>query len=95
MLTVKNFNVQRERIDAFDSTQVDAVVSRPSARLMERVDAAMLAKIVFGGLGAKIVAPKRTVIGVDRKPRSWDEIRVHQRTLAGADRAVAAQSLFD
>ena len=64
MFAIKHVDFQSKGIDAFDATQIDAVVAELACGFVKRINAAAFAKIVFGGFGAELVQPQGIVLGV-------------------------------
>src|SRR6266496_1303538 len=92
---VDDVHVEREQVEPVDAPEVHAVRPRLHRRVVEGVDPAGAAEVVVHHAVAEAVAAQHVEPDELREVLSRDVARRHDRTLANADGAVAAQPRGD
>ena len=92
---VEDIDVQSQRIDTLDTTEIETKMARPARRFVKRIDTAALAKIVFRRPCAELIKPQRPVVRFDAQPFPRNGLGRHDGAFSDANGTVAAQPLRD
>lgn len=74
MLAIKNIGLELKSIDAFHTTKIHTVMSRRPGCFMKGINTTLLAEIMLGRFGTKLVKTQHAVFGINSELVSSNDI---------------------